>query len=102
MPQLMQSLVDWLTKPAGEVAHFVFRSEPRMPMFAASQVPFPTDKMWLKIRLKPAVIWLMLRAEKIWFSDTVTLRPWLLMCWLLANAFCSANPGAPPGTYELA
>src|SRR4029077_5856971 len=100
--QLMQSLVDWLTTPGGCAPQLLFRSAPRMPTFCASQLVSPNVEMMLKMRLKPAVIWLMLRAEKICVSEIATFRPWLVMPWLLANAPASANPGEPPGTYEVA
>src|SRR5216684_5414832 len=100
MPQLIQSLVDWLTTPAGWAPQREFRLAPRMPSFCASQLRSPNDKMWLKIRLKPTVTWLMLRSEKTWVSEIATLRPWLVIFWVLAKAPCSANPGEPPGTNE--
>src|SRR6266851_8898554 len=101
-PQLIQSFVDCVTTPAGAFGHLLFRLASAMPSMADSQERSPNDRMWLKIRLKPALIWLMLRSEKIWVSDTATLRPWLLMFCVLAKAPCSANPGEPPGTNELA
>src|ERR1700681_248827 len=112
MPQLMQSLVDWLTTPVGALGHLELRFAPRMPgrlrpssfwtTLAASHVLSPNDRMWLKIRLKPAVNWLMFWGEKIWVSETATLRPWLLIFCVLPKALCSANPGEPPGTKEFA
>src|ERR1700722_4242431 len=98
----MQSFVDWLTNPGGELTHLVFRSAPKIPMFAASQVPFPKDRMWLKMRLKPTLTWLMLLELKMCVSDTAALRPWLEIFCVLAKAPASENPGEPPGTNESA
>ncbi len=58
--------------------------------------------MWLKIRLKPTLTWLMVRSEKMWVSESATLRPWLVMSCVLAKGLGSANPGEPPGTNEVA
>src|ERR1700740_2602389 len=99
-PQLMQSLVVWFTIPGGWVPQALFKSAPRSPIFAASQLLFPKDRMMLKIRLKPPVIWLMLWSLKMWVSEITALRAWLVMLCVLANAPCSANPGEPPGTNE--
>ena len=38
-------------------------------MIAASQVPVPKERMWLKIRLKPTLAWLMVRSEKTCVSN---------------------------------
>src|SRR6266403_935533 len=101
-PQLIQSFVDCVTTPAGAFGQLLFRLAFTMPRMADLQDRSPNDRIWLKIRLKPTLIWLMLRSEKIWVSDTATLRPWLLMFCVLAKAFGSAKPGEPPGTNELA
>src|SRR6266478_4618948 len=100
-PQLTQSDFD-CDSPGGAFGQLLSRFAPGMPSFADSQLRSPNDLMWLKIRLKPAVNWLMLLAEKTWVSEIAALRPWLLMFWVLPKAFASANPGEPPGTNELA
>src|SRR5207245_3328983 len=96
-PQLTQSVLD-CDSPGGAPGQLLSRLAPKIPRFAASQLRSPKDRIWLKIRLKPALIWLMLRSEKMWVSDSAIFRPWLVMFWLLPKAFCSANPGEPPGT----
>src|SRR5216684_547032 len=104
-PQLTQSDFDCESPggaPPGNWEQLLSRLAPGMPSFAASQERSPKDLMWLKIRLKPAVNWLMLLPEKTWVSEMAALRPWLLMFWVLANAPSSAKPGEPPGTNELA
>src|SRR5438128_12639344 len=103
-PQLIQSFFDW-DRPGGTTpseGQLLSKLAPGMPSFADSQLRSPNDLMWLKIRLKPAVNWLMLLAEKTWVSEIAALRPWLLMFWVLPKAFASANPGEQPGTNELA
>ena len=54
--------------------------------------------MWLKIRLKPALNWLIVLGEIMWVSDSARLRPWLSINCVLPKAVASANPGEPPGT----
>src|ERR1700692_4714580 len=73
IPQLTQSFVDCEIPP--EFPQKLLMSAPVIPSFAAWQLRSPCDLMWLKIRLKPAVNWLMLRSLKIWVSDTATFRP---------------------------
>src|SRR5882757_1864404 len=66
-PQLMQSDFDWDRPggaPPGNWEQLSSRLAPGIPSFAASQVRSPKDLMWLKIRLKPTVNWLMAFAEK--------------------------------------
>ena len=46
-----------------------------MPSFAASHERSPNDRMWLKMRLKPPLIWLMVRSEKMWVSDMGDVAP---------------------------
>ena len=70
----MQSLVD-CDNPGGAPAHLLSRLAPRIPMFAAAQEPSPNEEMWLKMRLKPKVNWLMLRSLKMWVSEIAALRP---------------------------
>src|SRR5450755_2024359 len=96
-PQLTQSLVD-CDRPAGTPGELqlLSRLAPGMPTFVASHVRSPNDRMWLKIRLKPPLIWLMVRSEKTWVSEIATLRPWFVMSCELANALGAANPGEPP------
>src|SRR6202158_143630 len=91
-PQLMQSLVDCVTTPAGAFGHLLFRLAPRMPRLADSQERSPEERMWLKMLLNPTVIGLMVVELKMWFSDTATFRPWLLMFWVLAKVLASAKP----------
>src|SRR5437016_14129005 len=100
-PQLTQSVVDCDSPegaPPGRLEQLLSRFAPGIPSLAASQVRSPNDRMWLKIRLKPPLIWLRVRSEKMWVSDNETLRPWLVIFWVLAKALGSANPGEPPGT----
>src|ERR1700687_55642 len=96
-PQLTQSVVDCV-RPAGALGQLLSRLAPGIPSLAASQERSPNDRMWLKMRLKPPLIWLTVRSEKMWVSDSETLRPWLVMSWELANGLGSAKPGEPPGT----
>src|SRR6266852_1170257 len=96
-PQLTHSVLD-CERPAGAPGQLLSRLAPGIPSFADSQERSPNDRMWLKMRLKPPLIWLTMRSEKIWVSDSETLRPWLVMFCVLANALGSANPGEPPGT----
>src|SRR6266404_8365588 len=104
-PQLTQSDFDCPRPggaPPGNWEQLSSRLAPGIPSFADSQERSPNDLMWLKMRLKPTVNWVMVLEEKTWVSDIAALRPWLLMFWVLAKAPASANPGEPPGTNEFA
>src|ERR1700675_2914520 len=98
-PQLTQSLVD-CDRPGGTTpreGQLLSRFAPGIPSRADSHDRSPNDKMWLKIRLKPAFNWLIVRSEKTCVSEKDRLRPWFVMFCVLANALGAANPGEPPG-----
>src|SRR5437868_4210875 len=77
-PQLTQSLVDCdrpLGAPPGKPEQLLSRFALGIPNFADWQVRSPKERMWLKMRLKPKLTWLMVFGVKMWVSEMAALRP---------------------------